>query len=65
MKLMYCPNPREYITADKQPVCLLKFLLIVNNGVFDYIQFIAPHENWKYLEINPKQVNIHNLNKTV
>lgn len=56
MKLMYYPNPREYTTADRQPVCLLKFLLLVNNGSVDYVQFIAPHEIWSYLSTNSKRV---------
>lgn len=56
MKFIHCISPREYITADRMPVCLLKFLLVVNNGCFEYIQFIAPQENWSYLEINSKQV---------
>jgi len=47
---------REYVTADKQPVCMLKMLLLVNNGSFDYIQFIAPHEDWPYLETTRAQV---------
>lgn len=53
---MSSSNMREYITVDKQPVCLLKFLVLVNNGVFEYVQFIAPHEDWTYLESGLKQV---------
>lgn len=47
---------RDYVTADKQPVCMLKFLLLVNNGVFEYVQFIAPHEDWTYSKSTHKQV---------
>lgn len=46
-------NPREVPASERpQPVCLLKFLLLVNNGSLEYIQFIAPHEDWKYTETN-------------
>lgn len=50
------PNVRDYITVDKQPVCMLKFLILVNNGIFEFVQFIAPHEDWTYLESTSKQV---------
>ncbi|KAI1707169.1 mediator complex subunit 27 domain-containing protein [Ditylenchus destructor] len=53
VKLFSHPS-EDYMTVDKQPVCMLKFLLLVNNGVVEYIQFIAPHENWTYLEINKR-----------
>uniref|UniRef100_A0A915E8C9 Uncharacterized protein n=1 Tax=Ditylenchus dipsaci TaxID=166011 RepID=A0A915E8C9_9BILA len=42
----------EYVPVDKQ-VCTMKMLLLVNNGVFEYIQFIAPPKTgpiWKQIE---------------
>lgn len=56
IKVIINHNSREYVTSDRQPVVLMKFLLLINNGNLDYIQFIAPHENWIYLKTNPKQV---------
>ena len=56
VRLMSNPqaNPREAPSTEPrpQPVCLLKFLLLVNNGSLEYIQFIAPHEDWSYTETN-------------
>jgi len=49
VKLMSIPM-NNYQTANKQPVCLLKMVLLVNLGVIDYIQFIAPHEDWTFIE---------------
>lgn len=45
--------------ADKQYVCLLKMLLVVNNGIFEFVQMIAAHEEWSYLDTSQKQVDIH------
>lgn len=42
--------------VDKQYVCLLKMLVVVNNGLFEFVQIYAPHEEWTYLDINEKQV---------
>jgi len=58
IRLMSYSNPREYVTVDRQPVCMLKFMLLVNNGSFEYIQFIAPHEDWTYLETNKVQIDL-------
>ncbi|VDN02768.1 unnamed protein product [Thelazia callipaeda] len=45
--------------VDKQYVCLLKMLMVVNSGVPEYVQMIAPHEDWSYLDIGTEQVDIH------
>uniref|UniRef100_A0A915D619 BTB domain-containing protein n=1 Tax=Ditylenchus dipsaci TaxID=166011 RepID=A0A915D619_9BILA len=47
----------QYVPLDKQ-VCIMKMLLLINNGVFEYIQFIAPHEDWTYLETSRKQIDL-------
>jgi 5'(3')-deoxyribonucleotidase len=43
-------------------VCLQKFLLFINNGIIEYVHFIAPHEEWKYEQFpgigNRKQVEL-------
>ncbi|KAI1710281.1 mediator complex subunit 27 domain-containing protein [Ditylenchus destructor] len=57
VKLFSHPS-KDYMTVDRQPVCMLKFLLLVNNGVVEYIQFIAPHEDWTYLETNRRQIDL-------
>ncbi|VDM47485.1 unnamed protein product [Toxocara canis] len=44
--------------VDKQYVCLLKMLVVVNNGLFEFVQIYAPHEEWNYLDINQKQVDV-------
>ncbi|MFH4977153.1 hypothetical protein AB6A40_003862 [Gnathostoma spinigerum] len=44
--------------VDKQYVCLLKMLVVVNNGIFEFAQMIAPHEEWSYLDTNNKQVDV-------
>uniref|UniRef100_A0A915A804 Mediator of RNA polymerase II transcription subunit 27 n=1 Tax=Parascaris univalens TaxID=6257 RepID=A0A915A804_PARUN len=44
--------------VDKQYVCLLKMLVVVNNGLFEFVQIYAPHEEWTYLDINEKQVDV-------
>uniref|UniRef100_A0AAF5PKX9 Mediator complex subunit 27 n=1 Tax=Wuchereria bancrofti TaxID=6293 RepID=A0AAF5PKX9_WUCBA len=44
---------------DKQYVCLLKMLMVVNSGLPEFVQMIAPHEEWSYLDIGSAQVDIH------
>ncbi|CAG9538628.1 unnamed protein product [Cercopithifilaria johnstoni] len=44
---------------DKQYVCLLKMLMVVNSGVPEFVQMIAPHEEWSYLDVGCSQVDIH------
>ncbi|VBB29909.1 unnamed protein product, partial [Acanthocheilonema viteae] len=44
---------------DKQYVCLLKMLMVVNSGVPEFVQMIAPHEEWSYLDVGSGQVDIH------
>jgi hypothetical protein len=38
-------------------VLRLKMLFVINNGVIEYIQIIAPHEEWTYRNANRTQVN--------
>lgn len=45
--------------VDKQYVCLLKMLMVINSGLPEFVQMIAPHEEWSYLETGFKQVDIH------
>uniref|UniRef100_A0A0R3RZ10 RING-type domain-containing protein n=1 Tax=Elaeophora elaphi TaxID=1147741 RepID=A0A0R3RZ10_9BILA len=45
--------------VDKQYVCLLKMLMVVNSGVPEFVQMIAPHEEWSYLDVGCGQVDIH------
>ncbi|VDK57954.1 unnamed protein product [Gongylonema pulchrum] len=42
--------------VDKQYVCLLKMLAVVNSGLPEYVQMIAPHEDWSYLDTGFRQV---------
>lgn len=42
--------------VDKQYVCLLKMLMVVNSGVPEFVQMIAPHEEWSYLDVGSGQV---------
>ncbi|VDK56393.1 unnamed protein product [Anisakis simplex] len=44
--------------VDKQFVCLLKMLIVVNNGSFEFVQIYAPHEEWNYIDVNQKQVDV-------
>ncbi|VDK63790.1 unnamed protein product [Onchocerca ochengi] len=44
---------------DKQYVCLLKMLMVVNSGLPEFVQMIAPHEEWSYLDVGSGQVDIH------
>uniref|UniRef100_A0A915Q2N3 Uncharacterized protein n=1 Tax=Setaria digitata TaxID=48799 RepID=A0A915Q2N3_9BILA len=44
---------------DKQYVCLLKMLMVVNSGLPEFVQMIAPHEEWSYLDVSCNQVDIH------
>ncbi|MCP9263179.1 BMA-CYP-43A1 [Dirofilaria immitis] len=45
--------------VDKQYVCLLKMLMVVNSGLPEFVQMIAPHEDWSYLDVGFAQVDIH------
>ena len=53
----------DYQTVNKQPVCYIKMMLLVNHGVIDYTQIIAPHENWAYVDASDssarKQASIY------
>lgn len=31
-------------------------LIVVNNGVFEFVQIIAPHEDWSYMDASHRQV---------
>uniref|UniRef100_A0A0N4UGT5 Helitron_like_N domain-containing protein n=1 Tax=Dracunculus medinensis TaxID=318479 RepID=A0A0N4UGT5_DRAME len=44
--------------VEKQYVCLLKMLIVVNNGVFEFVQIIAPHEDWSYMDASHRQIDI-------
>lgn len=33
-------------------------LFLVNNGLIEYIQMIAPHEKWSYRDANRTQIDI-------
>lgn len=44
--------------VDKQYVCLLKMLMVINSGLPEFVQMIAPHEEWSYLETGFKQVSL-------
>ena len=35
---------------DKQPVITQKTLVVENNGNVDMVVFVAPHEEWKFLD---------------
>uniref|UniRef100_A0A914CPN8 Uncharacterized protein n=1 Tax=Acrobeloides nanus TaxID=290746 RepID=A0A914CPN8_9BILA len=36
----------------------LKMMFLINNGTFDYVQFIAPHEEWSYLDSAKHQLDL-------
>ncbi|KAI6197331.1 hypothetical protein M3Y94_01211100 [Aphelenchoides besseyi] len=49
---------RAVYSSQSQQVDLVKMCIIVTNGVIDYIQFLATHEEWTYREENRKQVDL-------
>ncbi|KAI6172399.1 hypothetical protein M3Y98_00968800 [Aphelenchoides besseyi] len=46
---------RAVYSSQSQQVDLVKMCIIVTNGVIDYVQFLATHEEWTYREENRKQ----------
>jgi hypothetical protein len=34
----------------------MKMLFIVNNGQFEYVQIVAPHEEWTFMDASCNQV---------
>uniref|UniRef100_A0A914GZ91 Mediator of RNA polymerase II transcription subunit 27 n=1 Tax=Globodera rostochiensis TaxID=31243 RepID=A0A914GZ91_GLORO len=65
IELKFLSLPRaNYKMADKNgpSVCLLKALLLVNNGSIDYVHFVAPHEEWHFNQLprfgNKKQIDL-------
>ncbi|KAL7074260.1 hypothetical protein ACQ4LE_006437 [Meloidogyne hapla] len=49
-------------TSDGQLVCMQKFLMLVNNGIIEYLHFAAPHEDWHYEDctgiVGRKQIDL-------
>lgn len=51
---MFLSLPRSnYKPTEKSgpSVCLLKALLLVNNGLIEYVHFVAPHEEWHFSQM--------------
>ncbi|KAL3076247.1 hypothetical protein niasHS_013518 [Heterodera schachtii] len=65
VKFMFLSLPRSnYKPTEKSgpSVCLLKALLLVNNGLIEYVHFVAPHEEWHFSQMprfgTKKQVDL-------
>uniref|UniRef100_A0A914ELN9 Uncharacterized protein n=1 Tax=Acrobeloides nanus TaxID=290746 RepID=A0A914ELN9_9BILA len=44
--------------VGRSQFCALKMIFLIKNGSFDYVQFIAPHEEWTFSDYNQHQLDL-------